>query len=196
MYPERLLPKTDSVILDENHLPHDDSKIFRWHNPLDEDRGSIFDENDNLRADQIDYERFPGMSCNYAPPAIEDDLKINILKKELLTQWKVGDSIPEISDSDFEVKEEREVFGLHPKDLIKEEMPFTKTLNNSIVNYNLHINILHKPIRANFYHCELELWYPDGHEKKTINNFRDDKGWRRSVIINLRRLFEIHSFKV
>lgn len=184
-YPKRLIPKKKSVPYTDEFIKK--GKLGRWHDPRDERTlGSIFDENGDIDVSKLDYKRFPGLSCNLIPPSKCKDLKIET-NEELREEYIFGTDSFKVRPDDFSIIDHREVIELDINGLLSEDLPY-KFKNE---DYICRLNILHKPIKGNIAHCEIDL-APSHFTDNQKVQFRDQKGWRKTLVISLRRAFEIY----
>ncbi|MFY0683458.1 MAG: hypothetical protein JXR20_02825 [Balneola sp.] len=187
-YPKRLIPDKRYVSFTEDEIKK--GKLGRWHDPTDmRTPGSIFNDDDSVNASVLDYKRFPGLSCNLIPPSKCKDLKISV-SEELLEEYALGTDPPKIRKKDFEIISHREVMEIDTKGILEEELPYKFEKDNHICK----IKIKHKPLKGNFSHCEFDL-LPSHIKKGQEVKFRNQKGWRKNLILALRRAFENHGKK-
>jgi len=183
-YPEHLLPTKDAAILGQEEIKN--KKVARWHNP--EKKGSIFDQDGNINADLIDYHRYPKFSINLIPPSKCHDLKILLLDKDLEDYWNPDDIVPNVENSDFKVVNKREVFEFKTNDITSAELPYL--INKD--TYILSIDIVHKPLMANYAHCEFKLIPSHPNASKELTDLTSKTAYHRLLISNLRKLMEKH----
>lgn len=185
-YPKNLLPSPNDTILSDADLKG--RMVARRHDPSKE--GSIFEADGSIDASLIFYKRFAGFSCNLKPPSNCEDLKIDILNEDLRQSWNVGDPTHNISESDYEIKEDREVYEFPYDDIVSSKLPYVIEGNT----YNLTINIIHKPLLWNYSHCEFELVPSHPNSASFLDNLSSSSpAYHQTIIQGIRGLMEKYS---
>lgn len=176
-YPKRLLPSKGKKAL---------QPLARWHDP--EKDGSIFNEDGTIDVSLIHYKRYPGLSCNYYPPSECQDLKIVVTNPNLKYQdWKEGDEPVEIEASDYLTDEAREVYAFPLDKIINTKLPYKIGEESHL----LEIQIVHKPLVANFPHCEFRL--KASHVEGELKKLSRKQVTHNIIIHSLENMMENHA---
>ncbi len=188
-YPRRLLPTINSKIITEidscnSHF------LGKWvpHGV------TLKDEDEKLSVAAIDLDRIPGFSTNKIPSSKKQDLKIYFPKPlgvQYEQSWTGGENAIAPSLNHFDIDYSRQLYFFQ----ICKINGFTDTYQNPPNkpdnNFSFRVKIVHRPLKANFWHFEIEVDSDHGIVAK------NKAAWHKIICSSIRdRLQEISVFKI
>jgi hypothetical protein len=190
-YPTNLLPHSSYKILsplDANHI------LCRWVRP----ELNLKDSSGGLAVEAIEESQLPGYSTNKIPPSTPDDVKIAFHEKKFTEDWIEGADPLIPLDKDFFNKN-----GDYFLFRIKDFAPFTATYPypadpGAKDNYSFTVSIIHKPLKANYSHCEFLIKFFEIDGKTPADKTPGKKSQSHKLVISeiRRRLMQICKFQL
>lgn len=171
MYPSHLVPVAGMKIL----IDIDDSHYLgRWAIPTTGD--TIFDANDKIKAEYIQTREFPRFSTNKLPPSKETDLLIQFnedTKDKYQELWMEGNECAVPRNEEFILNNDRQIYYLK----IGTFNNFSDKYTINDIVFKFRIEVVHKPIVANYWHFQFAIYKDDG---SVLDKF-ESKGWHKSI---------------
>ena len=182
-YPTRLLPKINYTYMATECLPKESSLLRITQTQDNADLlGKV--KNDAM-LDEKSYHQVFGLSVNIYGPFLLDDIKFQIISKDLNNYWNEADECLEyIQPTDYTITESRGAIFLYLFSLHNKPFPYSKNINNEERDFIGTCIVIHKPTKCNFWHFEIKFKEQDG---KIIKS--KDVSWQKRLQKHLIKSF-------
>jgi hypothetical protein len=176
-YPNHLIPTKELLII--SHEDIDKSHYIGVF--VDRDK-KLKDDDGYLNGGVIDLARIPGFSNNKIPNSIPEDLNIKFKPdfiKTYTAEWIEGeDGITPLNDH-FEVNDRQHYF-LIISDIDDYSDEYYNPPTDLSTHYVFTVRVIHKPLKANYWHFELLITSPNH------KIHRADPVWRNNICSAIR----------
>lgn len=186
IYPERLLPKAEFVVLTESQI---DNSAFLCRRVLSENH--LKNEFGKLSPNAVDGIEFFRLSTNSIPPSERHDVFVKPTIEGAGNYWKPGVPIPQLAEITFEILGDQTSFLFKISDiqLFKDKIPYNKNkekLKEPMIEFSFVIE--HKPLVCNYCHYESKILYGEEGAVKA-QKFKEDT-YRAAIVHCLQQKFE------
>jgi hypothetical protein len=186
-YPLRLLPKQDFTVLGDADI-NPDHFLGKWVVTFE----GIQNEDGKLDASAIDLKRIPGFSSNKIPESLASDLNIAFNEGYPAiynAPWSEGATALLPDDGHFQILKNRTHYFIKISEINGFSGSYYNPPDDNRTIYNFTVNIVHKPLMANYWHFEIFISSPD---HKIVSS---DGKWRQLICSSIRdRIQEIAVF--
>ena len=181
-YPLRLVPLSQFSIISHQTL-NNSHYLGKWV----ESSIPLIDEDGKLNPSAIDIKRIHGFSTNKIPKSKRRDLSI-VFNEDFLNiytnQWIEGtDGVIPLKNH-FEIDKTRQYYFIQISKIDGYNGTYHNPPNKIDVSFNFRVEIVHKPLVANYWHFEFKV-IAENEEIDTINS----KAWRKAICSSIRTGF-------
>lgn len=187
-YPLRLIPKKNDPLI-ESFFPNE--YLVRGVN----EKYALRDETGQLSALAIEEIRIPGYSTNKIPPSLSEDINIILLNTaKSLQPWNPGDDVYMPEDNEFTINTNRQKFFIRIVDICGYEGKYPFPANEKKNKFNFIVSVIHKPLKSNYAHFELQISYFDSQNKSQSKTSKKSQKLINATIRS--KLIEIAQFNL
>jgi hypothetical protein len=160
-------------------LPQSNYKKIKWSNDLyplfllrHTPTANLLDDTNKLKEEYItkQTDHLRDLSTNLLGEFSIEDNKIEVIKKDkdFFCEWNEGDDASEpVYNVDFVINENSGCFYWNIGEIISLEFSHTDHIDNS--DYSLNFNILHTPVKCNFWHFSIRV-FSENQEVSTLTS--------------------------